>query len=416
MPLTIPSTIYPVFESSLLVGRENVIDTAPTAFSAIPCGPLQTEQKVNMLMDDNLRGSNVKTYDMEPGAQYAEITVPESPAYGDSIGHVLFSIFGDYTVTGTAASPNSTLNGAVAAGATTITVTSGTGFVANMWIQIDTLANAEIVQVLSVASNVITLATSTPTRFSHLTAAPVTNTTAPYTHVFSNLNPGSSTGNTSAQPPTYTWLHRNLVAGTGNFNADQYSYTRVTEVKLTAKKEGWFTWSGKATSYLRNFPSANYAPSFSSVKAQPSWKSAIGIAGSNVYNIEELSITLTRELDIVVTADGSQNPYVIAAGPLSATFTMDFNAISDETQLAHLLTNDQPTLSYALSNGLAGANLVSCSIAANQAGYKTAPLSAMKSLWGWKVTGDLIANTTNAGNSGGYSPAQITLVNAIPSY
>jgi len=416
MPLTIPSLIYPVFESSLLVGREQTIDTAPTAFTGIPCAALQTKQNVQMLMDQNLRGSNVKTYDMEAGPEWAEITVPESPLYGDTIGHILFSSLGDYTSTGTAATPNSTLSGGVAAGATSITVASGTGFALNQWIQIDTLANAEIVKVLSVASNVITLATNTPLRFSHLTGVAVTNTTANYTHVFSLLNPGASTGNTSAQPPTYTWLHRNLIAGSGNFNADQYSYVRVTDLNLTAKKDGWLSWDAKANAYLRGFPSADYPPSFTSVKANPSWKSVIMFAGTQNYTVSELKIGLQREMDIVTTADGSQNPYVIAAGPVTATFSADFDAQSDEAQINNLINNTQPTLSYSITNGASPPNTVSVTITAQLAGYKDAPLSAVKSLWGVKASGELIANTTNAGNSGGYSPLQVTLVNGIPSY
>ena len=416
MPLTIPSLIYPVFESSLLVGRELTIDTPPTAFTGIPCGPLQTTQKVTWLEDMNLRGSNVKVYDLEEGPVWAEITIPESPLYGDTIGHILFSCLGDYTTTGTAAAPNSTLNGGVAAGATTITVTSGTGFLANQWVQVDIGNLAEIVQVLSVASNVLTLNAATPTRFSHLTGVAITNTTANYTHVFSNLNPASSTGNTSAQPPTYTWLHRNFIATSANHNADQYGYTRVTDLNLTAKKDGWFSWDAKATAYLRNFPTADYPPSFTLVKANPSWKSVISFAGTQNYTVNELKIGLQRELDIVTTADGSQNPYVIAAGPLSATFDAQFDAQSDESQLNNMLNNTQPTLSYSITNGLASPNTVSVAIAAQLAGYKDAPLSAVKSLWGFKTAGSLVANTTNAGNSGGYSPLQVTVVNAIPSY
>jgi hypothetical protein len=416
LPLTIPSTIYPVFESGLLVGREAVIDTAPTAFTGVPCGPLQTKQNVQWLLDQNLRNSNVKTYDMEPGPVWAEVTIPESPAYGDTLGHMLFSTLGDYTSTGTAAAPNSTLNGAVAAGATTITVTSGTGFATNQWVQVDVGSLAEIVQILSVASNVLTLTTATPTRFSHLTGVAITNTTANYTHVFSNINPASSTGNTSSQPPTYTWLHRNFIAGSGNHNADQYSYTRMTDLTLTAKKDGWFSWDGKAVAYLRNFPSADYPPSFTTVKAQPSWKSAITLGGTQNYTVSELKVMLKREMDIVTTADGSQNPYVIAAGPLTAEFNIDFDAQSDETILAAMLANTQPTFQYVISNGLSSPNTVSCTIAAQLAGYKDTPLAPVKSLWGYKAAGELIANTSNSGNSGGYSPVQITLVNQIPAF
>jgi hypothetical protein len=416
VPLTIPSLIYPVFESALLAGRELTINTPPAAFTGIPCGPLQSAQHVNWLGDENLRGSNVKTYSLVQSNYWAEVTIPTSPAYGDTLGHPLFSMLGDYTTTGTAASPATTLNGAVAAGATSLTVTSGASFAANMWIQVDTGTNAEVVQIQSVVSNTITLTAATPLRFSHLTGVAVTNTTANYTHTFSNLNPNSSTGNTSAQPPTYTFLHRNLVATAANKNSDQYTYSRFTDLKLTGNKDGWFTWDGKFTSYLRSFPSTDYTPSFTNVPAFPFWKAAISLAAGQVYNVSEASITLNRELDIVTTADGSQNPYVIAAGPLSATFGIDYDAVSDETALNYMLNNTQPTLSFVLTNGLSSPNTVSITINAQLTGHKEAPLSAMKTLWGFKTTGELVANTSNAGNSGGYSPLQVVLVNAIPSY
>lgn len=416
MPLTIPSLIYPVFESSLLAGRELVIDTAPTAFTGVPCGPLQTNQHVNWLTDENLRGSNVKSYGLVQANRWAEVTIPASPAYADTLGHMLFSMLGDYTTTGTASTPSDTLSAPVAAGATTIDVTTGTGFAADQWVQVDTGTLAEVVQILSVASTTLTLKSNTPTRFSHLSGVAIVNTTANYTHTFSNINPGSSTGNTSAQPPTYTFLHRNLVAGTGNFNADQYSYSRFTDLKLTATKDGWFTWDGKFTSYLRSFPSADYPPSFSTVTAFPSWQATIQLAAGQVYNVSECHFDITRELDIVTTADGSQNPYVIAAGPLSATFGIDYDAVSDETALNYVLNNTQPTLSFELTNGLSSPSTESITINAALAGHKDAPLSAMRQLWGFKTTGELVASTSDGGNSGGYSPLQVVLVNSVPSY
>ena len=416
MPLTIPSLIYPVFESALLAGRELVIDTAPAAFVGIPCGPLQTNQHVNWLGDENLRGSNVKTYSLVQSNYWAEVTIPASPAYGDTLGHPLLSMLGDYTSVGTAASPNSTLSGGVSAGATTLTVASGTGFLANQWIQVDVTVNAEIVQVQSVATNTITLKAATPLRFNHLTGVAVTNTTANYTHTFSGINPNSSTGNTSAQPPTYTFLHRNLVATSANHNSDQYTYSRFTDLKLTGTKDGWFTWDGKYSSYLRTFPSSDFTPSFTAVPAFPTWQANVQLVASQIYNVSEFAVTLNRELDIVTTADGSQNPYVIAAGPLTATFNIDYDAVSDETALNYMLNNTQPTLSIQFTNGLSTPNTVSVTINAQLAGHKEAPLSAMKTLWGFKTTGELVANTTNAGNSGGYSPIQVVLTNAIPSY
>ena len=80
-----------------------------------------------------------------------------------------------------------------------------------------------------------------------------------------------------------------------------------------------------------------------------------------------------------------------------------------------MLTNAQPTLAWAISNGGSGAGLASFALAANEAAYKTAPLAGDE-FFGFDVTGDFVGNTTNAGNSGGRSPCSITLQNAIGTY
>lgn len=416
MPPSVPTSLYPVFESSFLAGKEapTTPGTAATAFTGIPTGPLNINPHFTPLEDDNLRGSNTKVFDMQLASRYAEITIPESPCYADTIGIPLLSCLGDYTATGTAAAPNSTLNGAVAAGATSITVTSGTGFAANQWVQVDVGTLAEIVQIQSVASNVLTLTATTPTRFSHLTGVAITNTTGPYTHSFSLLNMASSTGSTSAQPPSYTVLHRNGIAPT--FSADQYLYGHFSDLKFQAKKDGWFVWDGKVTSFTRSAPASNISPSFSAVTGLPSWRSTISLAGSQVFNVTDLTINLQRELDIVPTADGVQDPYVIGMGPLAATFDLSFDVAANETILGYLENNTRPTFSWTISNGLADTSLYSFSIASQLAGFKSAPLSVMKSFWGFKAAGSLIASTTNAGNSGGYSPLMITLINQTPTY
>ena len=416
MPVSIPSTLFPVFPSALQMGRELVQGTAPTAFTSIPVKAMTTKPKITWIPDQALRGSNVETYQMGQGPLWSELTIPQSPAYGDTLGHPLFSLCGDYTSTGTAASPASTLNGAVAAGATTITVASGTGFAANQWVQVDVGSIAEIVQILSVATNVLTLVSTTPTRFSHLTGVAITNTAANYTHTFSNLNPNSGTGNTGAQPPSYTFLHRNYLAGSGNDNADAYLYGHVTQMKLEAKATDFLLWDAMAVAYQRTYPSSNIVPAFSTVTAWPAWSSTITLAAGAIYNISDMTVTITRTEDTITTLDGSQNPYVFGAGPLKAMFSIDYDAVSNENALNYALNNTQPALVYSVSNGLTSPNTVSLSLTAPLAAHQEAPLAAQTTLWGYKPTGELIASTSAAGNSGGYSPLQIVLVNAIPSY
>jgi hypothetical protein len=417
MPPSIPSVFYPVFESSVLLGKEGASTpgTAATAFTGIPTGPLQTSNKVIPLSDENLRGSNVKTYDLQLGPRHAEITIPESPCYCDTIGMPLVGLMGDFTTTGTAGTPTWTTSGALSPGAGPIAVTTGSSAVAGTYVQIDTSVNAEVVKVGTGSTTTsIVVDPSTPIRFSHLTGVAVTTVTAPFSHTISNINPASSTGNSSAHPPTYTLLHKNLLGTT--YGIDQYVYTNFSAVKLQAKAEGWFVWDGKATAYVRAYPAAGQTPSFSSVRGFPSWKSGISFAGSPVYNISDLTIDIQREIDTINTADGVEDPYAFGAGPLTAMFDATFNAIQDETQLNWLLNNTQPTLSWTITNGGSGASLYSFTVNAQLAALKTSDLTVMKTQWGWKISGELLANTTNSGNSSGYSPLSIVLQNAIATY
>src|ERR1700677_3118107 len=213
--------------------------TAATSFTSIPCGPLQVSNKFSPLEDTNLRGSNVDAYGLQFGSRWAEITIPESPAYGDVIGLPLMGLMGDLVSTGTAGSPSWTASSAITPGAGPIAVTSASSAVAGTFIQIDTGTNAEVVTVGtgSTATSIVISAT-TPIRFSHLNGVAIVTVVAPFTHTFSNINPASSTGNSSAHPPTYTMLHRNLIAGSGNYYADQYLYGNMSGVKFEAKKNG----------------------------------------------------------------------------------------------------------------------------------------------------------------------------------
>lgn len=413
-----PVSMYPVFESSFLLGKEGASTpgTAATAFTGIPTGPLSIAPHYTALEDDNLRGSNVKVFGLQFGDRYAEITIPESPCYGDTIGAPLLGCLGDYYSTGTASTPTWTTSSALSPGSGPIPVVTGTVATAGSYVQIDGTTVSEVVKVAATGSTSTSIAVdaSTPIRFNHVTATAVTTVIGPYTHNFSLLNMNSSTGSTTAQPPTYTALHRNGIAP--SFSADQYLYGHMNALKFQAKKDGWFVWDGKMTSFVRSAPAQSYLPAFSTVQGLPSWRSTVSLAGSQVLNVTDLTVDLSRDLDIIPTADGSQDPYVIGMGPLTANFSIDFDVAANENVLGYLEANTQPTFSWTISNGLTGTNEISFAIAAQLSGYKQAPLSIMKTFWGFKTSGSLIANTTNAGNSGGYSPLMVTLVNQTPTY
>lgn len=420
MPAPSPPTgIYPKCTQLLQVGLESGgfgVTPAQAAFVSVPVVDFKPDNKVQWVQDGSMWGDFTTTHDVQQGALWAESEITESPLYCDTFGYFLYNLMSDLVETGTAASPASTLNGALATtGLTTVVVTLGTGFAANQWVQIDTGVNAEIVQISSVATNTLTLTAATPTRFTHLTGVAITNTTYPYSHVFSLLNPYGSTGVVTGQGPTHSFIHRNNIPGVGNNYAWLLAYGAMSEITINAKASGILTWSGKLTSYAKAYPSFVPTPSFSTVRMIPGWKGTTTVASTLLDDVTVWSATLTRKVTPKVTGDGYQQPYLIGRGMFDCAFKLTYDPALDESAVTTMLANTQPTLAWAIGNGGSGSGLWSFALAANQAAYKQAPLSGDE-FFGFDVTGGFVANATNAGNSAGRSPCSITLQNALPSY
>lgn len=416
--LTPPAHIYPVAESFWQMGPENAASgTLATAFTTMASGPFAPDDKITPLKNNTLHGSMGTLFGLQQGPIWTEHNVPESPLYGDTIGLILKNFLGDYTATGTAGTPTWTTSGALSPGAGPIAVATGSAASAGTFVQIDTGVNAEVVKVGSGSTTTsITVDATTPIRFSHLSGVAVTTVTGPYTHVFSQLNLNSSTGVTSGQPPTHSILHRTGLPGSGNFYATAYPYACFSEVTIMGKASGYVTWSGKATSWGRTYPSSAVTPAFSGVAPWPAWSSTNTIGGVTANDISEWQCTLTRKVVPKPAANGQQAPYVIARGPVDTKFDLSYDPALDESALNHYYTNDQPSLAWFVSNGLTGLNLISMQVNAALSGFQGAPLTVFEDLYGYKATGEFIQSTSLAGNSGGYSPIQVTLQNQTPTY
>lgn len=415
--VAVPSPIYPEAARFLNIAREvGGFGVVPaTGFVSIPVATFEPVPKVNPIPDMALRGAMAEPYDFQMGASWTEHSIGESPIYGDTIGHILANMFGDWTDIGTASTPTGTLSAGIAPGVIALPVASGgASFTTGMTVQIGTTTTAEIVTVG--AGSTSTSIVVSPTRFAHLTAAPIVNVTPPITHTFATLNPASSTGLVSGQPATHTVLDRNQVAGSAGFYTDQFPYMCFSEIEIMGKPLGYLSWSGKATSQPQGTVSSAAVANFSTVRGIPAWKGTSTVAGSAVSDVASWTITMSREVTPIPTIDGSQAVYVISRGPLKGTFALEYSPALDETALNLLLNNTQPTLVWSTSNGLTGANLVSFTVNAQMGAVTEAPLKVTSSLLGYSVSGTLVGNMTNVGNSGGWGVATIVLVNAVGSY
>lgn len=229
---------------------------------------------------------------------------------------------------------------------------------------------------------------------------------SPNTHTFAAMNTNASNG----QPTPLMCFYYNGI------NTRLYPGMKVSELTINFDPMQLVTWTAKAKGYLSGVVS-NPTPSFSAITVQPAWQATMTIGGTAVTNLETCSITIARSsIDAPGTLDGNQSPYVIWAGPMTTTGTMNFIA-EDDTILNYFIQGTQPAVVLTLVNGT-GASQVQLQIQMTKANFVS----------GWKynsgnkgyveVSGPVtaVANTTDANTAGGgYSPSRVVLKNAKAS-
>ena len=345
------------------------------------------------------------------------------PFFADGIGYPLLGVCGDYwqSVQAGVVGTSNSLAGTVAIGATQIVVSSGTGFAIGKVISVGAVGSTaeEVRSVTNISAGLApgTLTLNAALYQGHATAGTVISY-ASYTaigHNFSLLNTGvGAGGSVASQPPTYTYVDFSGVpAGTG---ARQYSFGCISEVTITGSAEGLVEWDAKMVALASQITATAPVTALSSVVPQPSWVSTVAIGGAGTNNNASWKLTLTRKITPKFTNQGTQDPYAIPKGYFDGMLAFDWDPASDEIEFINYTSNTQNTCQIVAANGLAGTAAASMTISANQLGYTDAALEDGKEVFGFTETAKLIANTTNAGPSGGYSPVQIQLLNQVISY
>lgn len=424
-----PITISPVAEREIYVAREafQLAGTIPaSAGQVFPMKTFKAVDNPDWLKDESWQGNMGGTQGVYQGPLIGGIDMG-GDVFNDVLGHLLWNILGDYTVTGTAASPAAVTTLAVAVGGSTLTVASGgASFTAGMSLWLEDAGTPALNEVVTVVSSTATTITTTPFRFAHLTAMPFTNTAAPYTHVFAMLNGSVGAWNGPAQPPTHTFTDRNGVPATGL--AAQYAYTCLSELSFTANADKLLAWTAKTVNQTRQIPGSPLAiVNPSAVQPYPSWRGILGVGGpasggTLVSDIAEYMITLTRQVKPQNALRGSQLPYVIPRGKLTATGKLMIAPAIDESAYLAMIGNTQPQTQLVASNGLSGANLNSVQIDIGLTQYEKADLTDGDELFGYEVpfeavtTGASFGGVTMTGASGLKGPVKFTLQNAIPTY
>jgi len=227
-----------------------------------------------------------------------------------------------------------------------------------------------------------------------------TGASAPFSHTMAVKNSGDG------QPVTHTLTDFNGVS------ARRFAGARFSEVNLSFDAEGLLAYTASATTFA-SVTGATPTPSWGTLPPLANWQIAVTIGGSTVTTVEGGNISMKRTISPITTADGTQAPYKLFAGPLSVTGAMTF-VLEDESELARYENNTKPIVVVDLVNGTSTA-LVEVKYTLSKAAYTSAVVARGKDWAEIEVDFHGDANITDAGATGGYSPVKVLLKNAKAS-
>jgi hypothetical protein len=236
-----------------------------------------------------------------------------------------------------------------------------------------------------------------------------TGASAPFSHAFALLNSGTG------QPLTQTLTDYDGVSTTSG--ARWYGSLALTDLAIKWNAESaLFTYDAKALAFPSAIPGSTPTPTPSAIRAQPSWQMTVGVAGpatggTQIKTVIEGQLNIKRQASVRWTGQNSQTPYIIARGKCGIDGTQRIIA-ADESPLTALLAGTIQQFQWLYTQG-AGAATQAVQIDMANVSYRTVPRDRSKELVEYNTTFKAEANTTNAGTSGGRSPAKITVTNAV---
>lgn len=239
-----------------------------------------------------------------------------------------------------------------------------------------------------------------------------TGASAPFTHAISLLNSGTG------QPGSLTIVaYDGMTATTG---ARSYPGACLSELTITGNADSAFIgMSAKGMGWpSADVPTTPPTVTYSAAPPMPTWRYALGLGGTAVgapdKTVREFSLTIARDLRVENTMQNSQSPFIIQRGQLSVSGSLTFTVPSTEAALNDLLNNTQPQLQIAGLQGTGGTTL-GLTVDMQLCAFDTTKIKTDEQALGYDVTFIGVANATNTGASGGFSPLKLTVQNALPA-
>lgn len=239
-----------------------------------------------------------------------------------------------------------------------------------------------------------------------------TGSADPFTHAFALLNSGN------AQPKTHTLTYSSgIPASTG---ARVYASAAMSELSIKWDAAAQLVkYTTKGMAWGSSIAGAAPTASPSSVEAMASWRAIVGLGGpasggTLISTPQTMEIDFKRKLEAHYTMAGGQQPGVIQRGSLGVSGKMTVIA-ADESPQVTLLAATKQALQIVLNNGIstssAGCQQLQIDLA--KAMFKTTKLDQGKTASLYQIDFDGLANSTNAGASGGQGAAKVTLINGL---
>ena len=229
-----------------------------------------------------------------------------------------------------------------------------------------------------------------------------TGTTAPYTHAMSLLN--SAPG----QPHTYTLVH-----SWGATEARQRTFGVWDSVNITFTASGVLSVTASATTF-GSTQIAPVTPSVTTATPVPSWVGTLTLGGAANYQLFDGNVQIKRTVTPIEVLNGTQIPGSIFGGTVTVSGKISVVADAADTLQVQYLNDTQQAMLLTFSQGT-GATEESLSLQMTQVDWKMYQLGVEKDYMKGDIDFVAIANTTDAGASGGESPIKVTLLNAIPA-
>lgn len=401
-------------------------------------GSFEPEDTPKFLQDKAIRGSMTDLFYETLGVESATFSFG-GPNFLDSHGYFFDNVFGDLSTVGSTPTNPATLNAnAPAVGATQFTLAAAppAAYTAGAIIQVDTGSKAEVVIISSTAALNVVNFISYPLRFAHVASATVNTVTSPYTHKFASLNSQLGYGGAfGAQPPTHTFTDvTNIVstftnatygtAPTNPYGARYYPFAVLKQIDFAGNAEQLLGIKMSGDSFLSAPWPSGSQPTLTTTNARPvpNWSSTvqtIGPSGQTIAtDVGEFNVSFKRVTQVYWTIQGTQQPLVIARGPLTMDGTIQYDPTINEFPLDYMLLNAQaPMTITCTNNGIinAGTPFTLTFTASQVANVKAKPMRN-KALFGYSNSFEGVANGTDTGGSGGLGPGTVTLINSTPTY